>query len=290
MKSTIIYLILTVFLLWVTIQIESTYETYLAYTFILSIGIVHGANDISLINFLTKHTYKSKYLFLILYLLLIVTTAVVFFKLPLLALLFFIAISCYHFGEQHFYNKLTTHTIKAYGLYFCYGMLIFGLLFYFNSFETSSIIFELTNVFIDKTYFLYFLISGFLSLLFMFFFNSSNFKSEVNLFEEIFLILLFSLLFKLATLLWAFAIYFIVWHSLPSLIDQASKLYGTFSRKSFFNYLKASIPTWLISLLGLSIVYYISTYIEIRFITLFFAFLAAITIPHVIVMFFLNKK
>ena len=123
-----------------------------------------------------------------------------------------------------------------------------------------------------------------------FFFNSSNFKSEVNLFEEIFLILLFSLLFKLATLLWAFAIYFIVWHSLPSLIDQASKLYGTFSRKSFFNYLKASIPTWLISLLGLSIVYYISTYIEIRFITLFFAFLAAITIPHVIVMFFLNKK
>ena len=109
-------------------------------------------------------------------------------------------------------------------------------------------------------------------------------------FQELFLILLFALLFKMAALLWAFAIYFIVWHSVPSLIDQIRMLYGEANKINVIKYVKSSFMYWLISLIGLVLLYFATTYFKISFITIFFAFLAAITVPHVIVMYFLNNN
>ena len=94
----------------------------------------------------------------------------------------------------------------------------------------------------------------------------------------------------MAALLWAFAIYFIVWHSIPSLIDQTKALYGESSKMNFINYIKSSIIYWLISIVGVIILYVLTIYFQINFITIFFAFLAAITVPHVIVMYLLNKN
>lgn len=290
MKSTIFNLVLTVFLLWFTIQIESSYEMYLAYFFILTIGIIHGANDISLITYLTKTATTSKIKYLLFYISLIGIMSVAFFLLPFIALLVFIAFSCYHFGEQHFYGDIHIHNSKSTLLYIAYGVLIFGLLFYTNAFETSAIIQELTGVQITENNYLTFLIIGALFTVVSLFLNRFNFKDGINYYQELFLILVFFMLFKLASLLWAFAIYFIVWHSLPSLRDQTSTLYGRFDKQSFLKYIKSSLLNWIISIVGLALVYYVSLSMSINFITLFFAFLAAITIPHVIVMYFLNKK
>ena len=289
MNLSIINLVLTVFLLWLTIQINSVYEVYLAYFFILTVGIIHGANDISLISLLTKNKRGSRLKFLLFYLGLIVFTSLVFLKFPLIALFVFIGFSCYHFGEQHFYTKLKAHNFKGSLLYISYGVLIFGLLFYLNSSATTSIILELTGVVIASNYFLFFFLLGLVATLF---FVYLNFKvlNDLDYFQEVFLLLLFALLFKMASLLWAFAIYFIIWHSLPSLKDQTLALYGNFNKQNFFKYVKSSAVNWVISIIGLCIVYYISAFFQIRFITLFFAFLASITIPHVIVMFYLNKK
>ncbi len=289
MKPSIINLVLTVFLLWLTIQIKSVYEIYLAYFFILTVGIIHGANDISLINLITKESAKSKKVFLLFYLGLITLTSLVFFKVPFIALVIFIGFSCYHFGEQHFYTKLKEHNLKGSLLYISYGLLIFGLLFYLNSDDTTSIISELTGFVISSNYFLLFFLLGLIATLF---FIYLNFKvlNDIDYFQEVFLLLLFALLFKLASLLWAFAIYFIIWHSLPSLKDQTLALYGNFNKQNFFKYVKSSSVNWIISIIGLCIVYYVSAFFQIRFITLFFAFLASITIPHVIVMYYLNKK
>ncbi|WP_411895509.1 Brp/Blh family beta-carotene 15,15'-dioxygenase [Winogradskyella sp. A2] len=290
MKSSIFGLFLTVFLLWLTQRLSVTYESYLAYGLILTVGIFHGANDISLIRFLNKGSTSHFTKYLLFYLLLVLFTCFIFIKLPLIALFIFVAFSCYHFGEQHFSNQLKVHNNIGNFLYVGYGILIFGLLFYFNYEATSSIIKELTGFVFAEIYYLVFFLIGIVVTGIFGYLSLSNFKKEVELFREIFLILLFALLFKLASLLWAFAIYFIVWHSLPSLKDQIQSLYGNVNTKSFIGYVKSSIIYWLISLIGLVVVYYISESLNIRFITLFFAFLAAITIPHVIVMYYLNKN
>jgi Brp/Blh family beta-carotene 15,15'-monooxygenase len=290
MKFSAFNLVSTVFLLWLTIQIESAYEEYLAYFFILTVGIVHGANDVSLISFITKSRGMSKNKYLISYIAIIIVMSIAFFQFPFLALLIFILFSCYHFGEQHFYSRLYQAGVTGNLLYLSYGILIFGLLFYLNYTETSSIIAELSGITLDAFYFLYFLILGLIATCVLVFINLKNFKDGVDYFQEFFLIALFALLFKMASLLWAFAIYFIIWHSLPSLSDQTKALYGRLDASSLIKYFKSSLVNWIISVIGLAVIFYISSRLEIRFITLFFAFLAAITIPHVIVMYYLNKK
>ena len=59
-KLTIFNLIFTVFLFWLTIQIGAEYEEYLSYIFILTVGIIHGSNDISLLNIVKGHGHFSK--------------------------------------------------------------------------------------------------------------------------------------------------------------------------------------------------------------------------------------
>ncbi|WP_439152718.1 Brp/Blh family beta-carotene 15,15'-dioxygenase [Winogradskyella sp.] len=289
MKYPLFNLILTVFLFWLTIQIGSTYEEYLSYFFILTIGIVHGSNDISLIKVLTtKNKPTNKYL--VFYIVVVLITVIAFVLYPTIALLFFVTVSCYHFGEQHFHNQIIKQSSVSNLLFFSYGVLIFGLLFYFNSENTSLIISELTGYTLAESHFFWFMVAGMILTILFYVLNFKNLKIEVNHFQEVFLILLFAILFKLAGLLWAFAIYFIVWHSIPSLMDQIKALYGTTNKANLIKYIKSSFVYWLISVLGLLILYYATTYFQIQFITLFFAFLAAITIPHVIVMYFLNKN
>jgi beta-carotene 15,15'-dioxygenase len=289
MKFPVFNLILTVFLFWLTIQIGVSYEEYLSYFFILTIGIVHGSNDISLIKLLTANK-KPTNKYLAFYITIILATVIAFVVYPTIALIFFVAVSCYHFGEQHFHNHIKEQILIGRMLFFSYGALIFGLLFYFNSNSTSVIIYELIGYNLDKIFFFWFMVTGITLTVIFYLLNIKNLKEELSHFQEIFLLLLFALLFKLAALLWAFAIYFIVWHSMPSLMDQIKALYGKTTKDSLIKYIKSSFLYWLISLFGLVLLYYTTTYFQIQFITLFFAFLAAITIPHVIVMYFLNKN
>ena len=290
MKFSVFNLIFTVFLLWLTIQLKSSHEDYLAYISILTVGILHGANDISLIEFLTQKTPKRKVKFLLIYVGLIVVTSIAFFNFPLIALLVFIVFSCYHFGEQHFYNQIKGNGPEVTSLYISYGILIFGLLFYLNYSDTVSIIFELTGLEVPEVVFQYFMLCGMGATVLLVIINRTNHKQAINYLQELFLIIVFALIFELASLLWAFAIYFIVWHSIPSLKDQINALYGNLDKRNILKYVKSSLLNWMISIIGLAVVYYFSALFDIRFITLFFAFLAAITIPHVIVMYFLNKN
>nr|WP_262899725.1 Brp/Blh family beta-carotene 15,15'-dioxygenase [Winogradskyella alexanderae] len=289
-KYSIFALVLTVFLLWLTLRINETFEAIFAYVSILTVGIFHGSNDISLIRYIKRGSTTNIIKYLVFYVLLVLFTCLIFIKFPLVALIVFVAFSCYHFGEQHFHAQLLLQTIKSQILYVAYGILIFGLLFYFNQDDTSQVIYELTQVNLSEVTYQAFLILGIVLTAVFGFLNRKNFKVEVEFFKEIFLLVLFALLFKLASLLWAFAIYFIVWHSMPSLRDQIESLHGQINSRTIIKYIKSSLIYWLISVIGLVIVYYISQGLELQFITLFFAFLAAITIPHVIVMFFLNKK
>ena len=114
-----------------------------------------------------------------------------------------------------------------------------------------------------------------------------NVKS--SLWEELFLLGVFFVIFKTASLLWGFCIYFVVWHSIPSLMDQMNYLYGKTNWSTFKNYLKTSWPYWVVSLVGLVGLYWLLRDNNRFFLSVLIYFLAAITFPHVIVMSRLEK-
>ena len=79
---------------------------------------------------------------------------------------------------------------------------------------------------------------------------------DCNVPVELFLLLVFAVVFYKSTLIWSFAIYFILWHSLPSILDQTKQLYGCISKENVLRYIKSSFLYWFVSVFGLSVMFY----------------------------------
>ncbi|RTY73207.1 hypothetical protein EKM05_03735 [Flavobacterium sp. GSP27] len=99
---------------------------------------------------------------------------------------------------------------------------------------------------------------------------------------ELFYLVLFAILFKFSSLIWGFAIYFVLWHSIPSIINQIKFSNGSCFVSNFIAYCPVAGVYWLVSLVEMALLYF--TFKEEQlFNTLFFSFLAAITFPHTLV-------
>jgi len=226
---------------------------------------------------------------LISYLLVIGIIAVFFSFLPILALAFFVLASGYHFGEQHWVSRTSLPSGLRELFFLSYGLLIFFLLFYFHREEVSRIILEVTDFYIPVEFYFYgLLVSG---LTFLAFFIWVAFKSLIltHLIEELFYLLVFYILFQSASLIWGFSIYFVIWHSIPSLMDQVQFLSGEISKKALWNYFKSSLVYWIFSLVGLGVLYFLFEGQDKLFFSILIYFLAAITFPHVLVMNKVNR-
>ena len=256
---------------------------------ILSIGIVHGANDLKIISAFTNNDNSSSRLkYFSFYLLTVLMGGLLFFFLPSFALLFFVLVSCFHFGEQHWESKIKPNKYNSL-FYFFYGGVIFLLLFIIKHQDVSKVIFEITGINFEI---IFFQILFLIFFLFYFIIIFSN-REFTLFFIEILLFLFFVCLFSNSTLIYSFSFYFVIWHSLPSLQSQLKSLYGEVSSNSIFSYLKSSVLYWIMSILGLFCFYYFFEIKSNYFLPLFFSFLAAITFPHVIVislMFQTNKN
>ncbi len=289
MRFKTIKILLTFFLLWITTQTNIAIENILAYILILSLGVLHGSNDLKLIRKFYKVKNLSFSKILALYILIFITTFFMFLLLPGIGLVFFIIMSSYHFGEQHLAGKHLINKKLAFPVYILYGLIIFLMLFYLHSDEVIKILGDISVVSLEKVYFRNSLTFVFILLsVYMIF----AFYSIVNikvLAEELFYLLLFYILFENSTLLWSFAIYFVVWHSLPSLKDQISLLYGAFNRKNTLKYLKSSFLYWLISIIGVYLIMYFTRNDIKLFNLLFVALLAAITLPHTLILVRMHK-
>ena len=115
-------------------------------------------------------------------------------------------------------------------------------------------------------------------------FLNFNHLSE-QLFVQSFLLIFLSIIFYNSSLILSFGIYFVFWHSIPSIIEQSQYIYGSNSMTSFFNYFKSSFLYWILSLMGLLFLYYFLKDYQNLLISIFFSFLAAITFPHTLVIF-----
>lgn len=278
-------IVVSFFGLWLTSFFSSENQVFTGFVFILTFGILHGANDLLIIkNLLTENTAISFSKMLFYYLLMVFVGGILFYIIPAAILIFFILISGFHFGEQQLtYLPKNTNKNMLQGLQILYGLLILFLLFEFHNQEVQIIVNEITTYLLAPntiTYCLYTIIVLF-GISFIWMYNKQDIY-KTKLLQELFYLLVFAIIFKVSSLIWGFAIYFIVWHSIPSIIDQVKFLYGSFSKINFISYFKSAVLYWIISLLGLAIFYFGFKDLQL-FNSMFFSFLAAITFPHVLV-------
>ena len=277
-------IVLTFFLLWITTQFDTQIEDYMAYFLILSLGILHGSNDIRLFNSMQKKNVKGYRRILITYIVVVLIAFSVFMLIPRLGLLVFVLISGYHFGEQHLADKVDSGHYLRSVLFTLYGLFIFSMIFYTHFEDVYVIVQDISNMTIVREFYLYFMLGMFLSMAILIVIMIRMKFLHISLPLETAYLLLFYVLFMNSTLLWSFAIYFIVWHSIPSLRDQILNLYKTVSFRTVMKYVKDSILYWVVSIVGITVLI-VLTKDDVRlFNLLFFAFLAAITLPHVIVL------
>lgn len=280
--------------LWLTSYVPETFEIIIGFLFIFSFGILHGSNDILLIeSFKDK---SSKFTFtkiLSIYLGVVLAAVIVFYFIPILALLLFILFSAFHFGEQHWEHlHLNLSNYLKMAFYFLYGNFVLLLVFEFNKLEVVEVIYAITDQNLNEAYITSSLIVNAIALasfIVALIFKSESFKKQIV--KELFYLVIFGIIFKVSTLIWGFTIYFVFWHSIPSLYEQVTFIYGDYNAKSILSYCKNALPYWFISLFGIAIVYFVFKDDTI-FYAVFFSFIAAVTFPHSIVIntMFKNKK
>jgi Brp/Blh family beta-carotene 15,15'-monooxygenase len=278
-----ITLYFTFFLLWVSIQFGEVVEDFLAYIMVITLGILHGANDLLILSVKNKRK-KSLIKNLLIYISIILLCLIIYFFSSFIAIVLFILLSAYHFGEEHLGDRIKVNLIFNFFYFLGYGMFIFALLFYQSIPSVDLIMKELTGLTFTKSQIelTLFISAGFLCLgsLFLMISKKNNYKLFLK--ELMYLLLLF-LVFKTSSLILGFAIYFILWHSIPSIIHQIEFISGDLNKKSILLYVKKAMIYWIISIVGLLIVYQIVPGIEL-FSTVVFVILFAVTAPHTWVM------
>ena len=285
-------LVSTFFFLWLAVYFSQSVEEVLAFVLIFSFGILHGANDLEILRRrrTTPQSQKSNLKILLAYIGFVLGSALLFSLLPLVALTFFILFSGYHFGEQHWVKRMGRRTWLQKILYTSYGLTILLLLFAAHGPQVAEVILEITGYTIPQEWFTYGCL-GFLGLfLVACFFNFYWSQLTRYLLRELFLLVVFFIVFNTASLIWAFAIYFVVWHSIPSLADQIRLLYGSINWKNGSKYMRSSAVYWVGALVTLALAFLYFRESSHGFMPLFFSFLAAITFPHVLVISRLYKS
>jgi beta-carotene 15,15'-dioxygenase len=273
---------ITFFSLWITTQFSFQYENYVAIFMILSFGILHGSNDLKLIE---KEDKKYSFIKAIsIYLFVIILSLLCFLNWPKIFLIIFILVSSYHFGEQHLVKKITKHSKLSKLLFISYGLVIFLMLFIIHSKQVIDIIKKITSYKISNSILEYVLITASISLVISYISLKLKGNITIKIVEEVLLFLLFMIIFSNATLIWSFSIYFIIWHSLPSLKDQLHILYGRVTKKSIMAYLKSSFIYWFVSIIGMIVIYYIFSENNYDIYAFCAALLFSITFPHIIIM------
>ena len=264
--------------------VSDLYENILGFILILSIGVVHGANDLLIINkYSKKETKRSEALYFFYYLTIVFLGFVFFYVFPSIALLTFVIVSIYHFGEQHWevnLSKSDSVNLNKIFLFIFHGIIFFIIIF-MNNLKIVNEVLSSFNINPLENYYLLLALIVFSILYFLFLLYLKNLRKY--LFNEV---IFFSLLFLLTintTLIFGFAIYFIFFHSLLSIKDQIKFIYDDDNPKNIKKYIITSMPYFILALTFLLIFYLVVDFEKINLLPIIFTFLAAITFPHVLV-------
>jgi Brp/Blh family beta-carotene 15,15'-monooxygenase len=291
-KINNLIIIVSFFCLWIDSFFSEKIQILVGFSLIFSLGILHGSNDLLLIQRLNKQKNNLSYYRILSYYILVVCAGILcFYTIPFTSLLLFILFSAYHFGEQQ-WKKIENQVPKSLevALQFTYGICLLLLLFIFHTAEVQNIIQEISSLLIPPFYFTLSLeIFGILLFCLFVYIYVQFVELRNQLLIELFYLIVFAIIFFSSSLIWGFSIYFVLWHSIPSIINQIEFLHSEFSFATFKSYIKSGFVFWMASIVGIVVLYSLFKDEKI-FNALFFSFLASITFPHVLVIINMFKK
>jgi Brp/Blh family beta-carotene 15,15'-monooxygenase len=276
--------------LWIASFLSSDQEFFIGFALILTFGVIHGANDFLIIDQIEeKNTLKNK----LYYILSILLFCVFFYNYPTLCFLSFIITSSFHFGEQHYIDLEIQQEKFQLFFKFVLGFLVLNLIFINNPNAVIQVLVQITS-FKPDVHFFYFnlFVSLILSSICL---SVLAYQKKINiekLFQFLISLIVLFIIFKTSSLVWGFTIYFIFWHSIPSMIYQIKYLYQDTSLRNFMLYTKNAFLFWILAIIFLFF-YFLWFQKSQFFIPSFFTFISAITFPHTFViinMFRANDK
>ena len=258
--------------------LESSYSVELFIIIMLSIGIPHGSVD-HIIAFINPNArkFKSKPIFYVIYLSLIVINIMIWILSPFLGLLVFLIISCYHFGETQVigYNSTDNKLLN-----FVVGANILLSLFLNNIAELQEILYiipEFSNLDLSNLNSAFFLLIS-VAILMLSIINF-DIKRKVPLYAEITILYM---IFYHTDLLTSFALYFGFCHSLPMLMLE----YKEFKNDNFIKFYFKTLPFTILSIIFGFLLYQFNNDLltSDNLILFVFIIISSLTLPHVFIM------
>ena len=266
-----------------------------ALVLIVLIGIPHGANDhllfFNLINKRVDEKNEKSTLFFSSYIGLILLYVCCWYLFPTFSLGLFILISIYHFGQSNVYiSPIESKFVKLISIFLSGSFVLLTPIF--AHIETAlPVIQTLTKnpdflVISEKLGNKLAISTGMLMIIhWVILMLSKHINLKDGLIEILNIFLLFGL-FYYSPLWIGFAIYFTLWHAIPSIEDQINFFKTTRENYNLGKYIREIFPFSLIALLGLFLAFQFSgDYISVnQGLALLFSFIAVITLPHMIMM------
>jgi Brp/Blh family beta-carotene 15,15'-monooxygenase len=267
----------------------------IALVLILFIGIPHGANDhllfFNLINKRIDEKNNKSTLFFAIYIGLILLYAGCWYIFPTFSLGLFILISIYHFGQSNLYiSPINSKFVKLISIFLSGSFVLLTPIFahietalpVIQSLSKNPDILKISEDLGNKLA----ISAGILMIIHWVILMLSKHINFKNGLQEILNVLLLFGLFYYSPLWIGFAIYFTLWHSIPSIEDQINFFKTTRVNYNLGKYVREIFPFSLIALSGLLLAFQFSgDYISVnQGLALLFSFIAVITLPHMIMM------
>ena len=257
---------------------------------VLVIGIPHGAIDHIMAEkvYGLDNTWKGTAQFYGGYLGLMFVVGMLWLLEPVIGMLFFFAISIYHFGQADMEDFVTPGS-SGIPWYVVRGSLVLGLILFSDTSVSYPIMAQALSM--DPQTLAGALPAGpgaliVLSALYALLFSSAVLTGKVvnwaRLLADSTLILI---LFLTAGPLVGFAVYFALWHSAGHIVEMQQFLREKRRPMSLKSFYKAAAPFTLISLFGLAVLAGINHAfgLEDQFIALMFILISVLTLPHMVI-------
>jgi len=249
------------------------------------VGIPHGGIDHLIHN--PEIRPKGLIHFIIRYLLLMSAYGLLWWLLPVAALIAFLGMSAYHFGQSHFLEQGQLQPKEGL-LYLLKGSFFLSVILFGDWEMTQEILSPILTISIPETYRL--LSMGLLMACSLLAHGWKN--RSLNLGDALDYLILVPILY-FSPLLISFAVYFGFWHSLPSMLAEYKYLSQLPSFNSPLKFGKQLLPFSGISLVGITAILFVGLeFLESsQLYLLFFVMISLISLPHILYMdTFLKEK
>ena len=277
---------IAVFTIFLTLSslLSANYQDMIGFALVLSVGLIHGANDLLIIKKNSKFTSNySQFRPFFIYIGVVFLGFTFFYLFPSFSLVAFIVVSIYHFGEQHLEAMPLTRSLKNnYRLIsiVSHGIILFTIIFMNNINTVNNVFLSFKINFLNSSTLNIILITA--SIIYISTLVINKYLTSF-IFSEILFFILFYFLSLSSTLILCFSVYFIFFHSILSIKDQVKYIYGSNDNNSLKRYILNSMPYFILAIIFLILFYNYTEIDNSDLLPIIFTFLAAITFPHVIV-------